>query len=466
SEYARLGGRINTDAIDNSAGVDCSDHEVNIKIALTHAISKGAMNEADRNPLLARMTDRVAELVLEDNRQQNQALSMAQARAKEMLEVYARYMLTLEQEAILDRAVEFLPNPKEIDALKANGATLTRPELAILLAYSKIALYGVLSQSSLLDSCAFNTRLLRYFPEAMQESMPTILIDHPLRREIIATSLTNEIVNRAGITYIDTIKHDTGHDVCNIVRAYVVTQELFQLDSLWEAIEALPNKVESSVQIQLFMEVTAFLERMSVWFLNNMPQPLDMEGVIRDFHPAMESYRQEYQHFISQSMTLQCEEKITSLEQQHIPHEVAKRLAMLDILLAASDIVLLDQQSPHQQRAIGTIYFDVDARLELDGLRHAVSLLSAETSWDRLAVRNVINELYEEQRRLTSCIMEGLAQGASIDEAMQLWERVNEGEIERYRRMVHDLKTATTPTLSMFVVLLRKLATIRFVPND
>ncbi|MEQ1653768.1 MAG: NAD-glutamate dehydrogenase domain-containing protein, partial [Hyphomicrobium sp.] len=242
-EYALNGGRINTDAIDNSAGVDTSDHEVNIKIALSKAVSDGKMPLTARNKLLTAMTDDVAALVLRDNYLQTQALSATEAQATELLGVHGRAMRMLERSGLLNRRVEFLPDEDELAERQRLGRGLTRPEMAVLLAYAKIWLYQKLTASRLPDDPFLQTDLLHYFPKLMQTKCAHLIAHHQLRREIIATSVTNSLINHAGIHFVRRMTERTGFSAAEVTRAYLLVREIFDLDTLWEKIEALDNKI-------------------------------------------------------------------------------------------------------------------------------------------------------------------------------------------------------------------------------
>jgi glutamate dehydrogenase len=453
-EYARLGGRLNTDAIDNSAGVDCSDHEVNIKIAMRFIADATSMMLEERNSILEKMTENVAALVLNDNKQQNKALSIAEKRAPEMIEMHSQFIRALEQDGLLNRAVEFLPTDKQLSDIKASGAGLTRPELCVLLAYSKISLFNVLTNSKLVDSEIFVPDLLAYFPTELQTRYHEQLLAHPLRREIVATVLTNEIVNRAGITYIRSIHQDTGHDICNIVRAYVVVREVFDLSSLWGEIEGLQGTVTSDTHIGLFTQVTRFLRRMSVWFLSNSQQPLAMEQMVAEYRSSIDVFVANQGNIISAAVGESRIQSITGLTAANVPLPLAQRIANLDIFLSACDIAMIDHHSPEDLPVIGALYYDLGARLQLGWLRQFVSSFSTVSYWDRIAIRSAVNELYDEQRRLTELV---LRSGGDVD----AWVEVNRGDIDRFARLVHDIKSAEKQDLAMIIVAMRQLSTVR-----
>ncbi|HET6222591.1 MAG TPA: NAD-glutamate dehydrogenase domain-containing protein, partial [Dongiaceae bacterium] len=264
-EYALEGGRINTDAVDNSAGVDTSDHEVNIKILLNEIVAAGDMTGKQRDRLLQELTDEVGALVLRDNYLQTQALSVTQHLGARMLDRQTRFMRTLEKAGRLDRAIEFLPNDETIAERKAVGAGLTRPELAVLLAYAKITLYDDLLASDLPDDPQLGKDLLDYFPEPLRRRYADAIAGHRLRREIIATVVTNEIVNRVGITFVHEVGEATGMPPADIARAYIAGREIFDMSALWREIEALDNKVPAQLQATMLVECGRALERGIVW---------------------------------------------------------------------------------------------------------------------------------------------------------------------------------------------------------
>jgi glutamate dehydrogenase len=460
-EYARLGGRLNTDAIDNSAGVDCSDHEVNIKIALYAAMQQQAMTMESRNALLSQMTDDVASLVLRDNQQQNLALSIAEYRAAESLDLHTRLIRSLEHDGLLDRLVEYLPTDKQLTDLRAERAGLTRPELAVLMAYSKIALYHDLASSSLVSDALFETDLLAYFPLQLQSRCRELLLAHPLKRELVATSLTNEIVNRAGMTYIHALHYDTGYEVCNIVRAYVVVREVFDLYDLWGEIEALQHTPAAAVMIDLFSHVTRFLERMTIWFLNNHDQPLNMQECIVRFRGRIAEYVTHMHSFVSSAAH---ESRMISKREwveKGVSETLAERIVTLEGMISACDIAVLDEGLPEPLSQVGAVYYMVGARLQLSWLRLFVREFPVEHQWDKLAINSALNELYEHQRRLTESILRDMTPDLSLEDGVERWINMHQADVERYLRLVYEMKSQERHDMAMMVVGLRQLSSIR-----
>src|SRR3712207_2399217 len=273
---ALRGGRIYMDAIDNSAGVDTSDHEVNIKILLDAIVKNGDMTEKQRNELLAEMTEEVAQLVLRDNYQQTQALSIAVAQAAPMVDVHARYIRALENAGKLNRDLEFLPSEETLSERKSDGMGLSAPEFAILLSYTKITLYRELVDAEVVEDPYLFGELERYFPTPLSDRFREQMKGHRLRREITATHLANSMVNRCGTSFAFRLDEETGASWPEIARAYTAAREAFGLRDLWAQIEALDARVEAQTQIRMLLDARKLVERASRWLLRNRRPPLDI----------------------------------------------------------------------------------------------------------------------------------------------------------------------------------------------
>src|SRR5918995_1132844 len=282
-EFALRGGRIYMDAIDNSAGVDCSDHEVNIKILLDAIVEAGDMTEKQRNELLVEMTEEVAQLVLRDNYQQTQALSLAVAQAASMVDVHARYIRALEHAGKLNRELEFLPSEETLAERKSEGMGLTAPEFAILLSYTKLTLYGDLLESDVVEDPYLSGELERYFPTPLRERFREQIHEHRLHRQITATHVTNSLVNRNGPSFVFRLGEETGAAAPDIARAYMAAREIFSLRDLWDGIEALDNKVEARMQSRIMLDARKLLERATRWLLRYRRPPLNIGATISHF---------------------------------------------------------------------------------------------------------------------------------------------------------------------------------------
>ncbi len=282
-EYALGGGLIYTDAIDNSAGVDCSDHEVNIKVALESLVRSGELTLTERNELLTEMTDEVARLVLDDNRAQTLALMIARSQSLAMVNVHARYVDTLEAEGYLDRRLEFLPTDKEIAERQSTGSGLRAPEFAVLIAYTKNADVSEVLASDLPDDPALEPDLLAYFPAPLRERWPDALRQHRLRREIVATGVVNSMVNLAGISFDHRMTEDSGVSVPDVARAFVASREIFGFTEIWDEIDQLGSSIELGDQLSLFLDARRMVEKGTVWLLRHRRPPLAIADAVDTF---------------------------------------------------------------------------------------------------------------------------------------------------------------------------------------
>jgi glutamate dehydrogenase len=455
-EYAKKGGRINTDAIDNSAGVDCSDHEVNIKIALGAAVAKGKLSIEARNKLLESMTDEVAGLVLRDNTLQTQALTVAELQGNATLEVQGRLMAALEKSGHLDREIEFLPDEAEITRRQAEGKGLTRPELAVLLAYSKLVLYEELVKSNLPDDSYYIEDLIRYFPEALQEAYMDEIEHHPLRREIIATSVTNSLINRLGSALFFNIKEDTGMESCDIARAYTIARDVFGLRDLFEAISALKN-IKAEDQEDLFLEVQNLAERVSTWFLRSYPQPLKISKAIEHFSPGVADLSSCLIKILPASLKEVYEIRLKRYKEYGLDAKLAAKIASLDSLSSACDIVEVAREANLTVDVVAKTYFELGSRLSLGWLRRSIAKLPSHSYWDRISYKSLIEELYSEQKRLTSAVIQVLCTDKVCADAVSNWIGENEKQIKRYDLFINDLKSHDEPALSMVIIAMRKV---------
>ncbi|MGZ8155617.1 MAG: NAD-glutamate dehydrogenase, partial [Burkholderiales bacterium] len=404
-EYALKGGRVNTDAIDNSAGVATSDHEVNIKILLGLAIAEGELTDKQRLKLLADMEADVAKLVLRDNYFQTQALSVGARVAPQLLDAQARLMVFLEKAGRLNRALEFLPSDEEIANRRAAKLGLTHPERAVLLAYSKIWLYDQLLDSHLPDDPWVATALERYFPVPLRERFAAYMPKHPLRREIIATHVVNSMVNRVGSTFVHNLMETTGAKPAEIVRAYLFQREVLGYVALWQAIEALDGKVADSVQSEMLIEAGRLTVRATTWFLRSKRLAEDMAATIADFAGGVQALALNVAALLDDAMKSRLEARAAHYAGQGVPREIADRVASFDVLFAALDIVELTRVHGKPIETVARVYFDLAALLGLPWLRERIGELAAEGHWQSLAKNALRDDLASLQRALTSEVL-------------------------------------------------------------
>ncbi len=451
-EYARMtGGHINTDAIDNSGGVDCSDHEVNIKIAFSNVLNTGKLSRDRRDQLLVRMTDEVAGLVLKDNILQTQAISLAHAQGAAMLESHARLMRRLEKQGLLNRALEFLPSDRQISELRTSGNGLTRPELAVLLAYAKIALYRELIESSLPDESYFAADLARYFPKPMQKDYAAEIEAHPLKREIIGTMVTNSLVNRAGIAFFFDIADDSNRPSREIAAAYTLARDAFSLRDLWADIEAQPN-VDGGIQAEMLTAINNLVERVTLWCLRHLPAPISIESTITDLRAGIDEFRRALSTMHSPATREAYERIRTHLVQAGVSEALAQAIANLDMLASACDVIAVAHQANRSIASVGNAYFALEAQLGLGWLRANALSMRPHSHWDRLALRALVQDIFDEQRRITAA---ALAYNADSAHALHHWADAQTDILSRYNRFLEDLRTRETQELSALLVALK-----------
>jgi len=459
-EYAGNGGRINTDAIDNSAGVDCSDHEVNIKIALYDAYKKDKLKRSQRDKLLAKMTKEVAELVLKDNKMQTQAISLMEQNNYKNYEGEIELMNSLEKQGLLDRKIEFLPTDEALIDRCANKKGLTRPEIAVLFSYSKISLYESLFNSQIPDDVYFIQDLIRYFPSEMHEEFKDEIINHKLRKEIVATVITNSLINRLGHTFFNQTISDTGVHPCDVARAYITARDGFNLRNIWADIESLNKKVNSCTQLEMFKEINNFIRHCTKWFLRNCPQPLDISNLMNDYQKGICKVSENLHSIIGPNVKLKLEEKIQYYCDKNIPEDLATRIANLTILTSALSIVLASKKAKYPVEKMGKIYYALGENLDLLWLRGCIRNFEISSHWQRLALSLLEEELYDEQRRLAVNVVKNLCKKDSCDNPVKKWKEQNSNDLERYKHFVDKLKTPEHLTLEMIVVAVTKVQEI------
>jgi glutamate dehydrogenase len=456
-EAAQRGIRLNSDAIDNSAGVNTSDVEVNIKIALSAPVRAGALTMEKRNTFLAEMTDEVARLVLRNNYQQTLALSLAQRRGLEDLGFQQRLMQTLEQRGELDRTVEFLPDDMTLGDRRKRNAGLTRPELAVLLAYAKLALYSELLDSTVPDDPYLGRELNRYFPKEMSERHADALHAHRLRREIIATQLTNSMINRGGATLIVRIADQTGAASSSIAAAFAAVRNSYDLIELNGEIDALDNKISGKVQLDLYAAVQNLLLDRLVWFLRNVDLSQGLEKIIGHYRDGIAQVEAALDKALSKAAASGRDARIADLSKAGVPEMLARRIANLPVLKAAPDIALVADRAGKPVGEVTATYFATEAFFQLDSVASAVPNIVVSDYFDRLALDRALDSIGDAERRLTAAMV---ANGHAGADAVEEWVRPRQAEVERIRSAIHQIAGSglTLSKLSVAASLLGDLA--------
>ncbi|HTN26949.1 MAG TPA: NAD-glutamate dehydrogenase [Burkholderiales bacterium] len=456
-EYASTGGRINTDAIDNSAGVDCSDHEVNIKILLGAVVRDGEMTEKQRNKLLADMTDEVAALVLRDNTFQTQSLAVSGAMAPGLLESQERFIRSLERAGKLNRALEFLPSDEEIAERRAAKRGLTAPEAAVLLAYSKIALYDELLASDVPDEPYIGTAIERYFPQPLRAPYRSYIGSHPLRREIIATHVTNSMVNRVGSTFVDRLQEETGASSPDVVRAYIVAREVFGLVDFWRAVESLDGKIADSLQTEMVIAAGRLIVRATLWLLRNRSYLADVSKSIERFQPGARTLAKALPDMLPESERNACRQAQARFASKGVDEVLAARVATFDSQFAALDVVEVAAALKSEADVVARLYFALGGRLEFPWLRSRIDRLAATSHWHTLAKAALRDDLASMQRQLTAVALRAAPNERDPARLAALWEAAHKNVLERFSQVLADLRTAEAPDLAMLSVAMREL---------
>jgi glutamate dehydrogenase len=420
-------------------------------------VADGDLTRKQRDELLREMTDEVAALVLRDNYQQTLAITLAESRGVRELDRHAQLIRTLERAKKLDRALEFLPDDEEIAERQAAGKGLTRPEIAVLLAYAKIVLYRQLLRSELPDEEPLLVDLLRYFPTPLVERYRDQIGRHPLRREIIATAVTNSMVNRVGPTFVQRLQADTGAAPDDVARAYAVTRDAFDLRPLWREIEALDDVVPAAVQTSMLLMAMELIERGSRWFLTRLDAPLEIGAATEAYARGIRELAGGFEEILSPEGARELEERSRELVERGVPASLAKSVARLPVLASGCDVVGIARAAGTPALDVGRLYFAVGERFGIEWLRAEAERLRGESHWQKLAIQAMIEELYNHQSDLTAAILaEGSPPGEAVDRVIDGWIEERQPAAERSQELLAELRTAGTLDHAMLAVANRR----------
>jgi glutamate dehydrogenase len=456
-EYARKGGRVYTDFIDNSGGVDCSDHEVNIKILLNKIVADGDITRKQRDQLLADMTDEVAELVLGDNYGQTQGITMAALQAPALLSDHARFIRQLERKAKLDREGEFLPSNKVIAERLAAQEGLTRPEVAVLLAYSKMMLYEELLSSDIPEDPFLSEGLKRHFPKRLAERFCQQMYEHRLKREIISTHITNSMVNRGGPNFTFRLGEETGASPADIARAFTAAHEIFGIDQLWAEIESLDNKVTAATQTQMFIDTVGLVERGTRWLLRNRRPPLDIAATVDYFRAGVRELTESFPKPLAAENRLTLRKRTKRLTGDDVPSTLAARVGSLFALSSALDIVEVARMGARDVVYVASVYFTLAARLEFEWLRQQIAGLRTQNHWHTFAKSALRNDLHIQQRHLTAEVLQNVRRKASAKTVVVSWVSANQAVVDHFTALMSELKASESVDFPMVSVALREV---------
>ncbi len=459
-EAATRGVRVNTDAIDNSAGVDTSDREVNIKILLGDLVRAGDMTLKQRNALLADMTDDVAAQVLRDNYEQNVLLGNARAQELTLLPVHQRLIQHLEQHADLDRALEYLPGDAEIAGRQTSGRGLTSPEFSVLMAYAKLDLKASLSASGLVDDPWFESTLAEYFPTRIRSELGAYLGRHPLKREIIVNSVVNSIVNRGGITFAYRVYEETGASAEQLARAFVISREVFDLPSFIASVEALDAVVTTRVQARLYLDFRRMLDRAVRWFLTSRSGRLDIAAEIDRFRSQVLQYAQLVPEVLQGSERRRLEGQANELAELGVPQHLALRAAALLDVFSLLEIIQIAESTGTPTEDVLRVYQHASERFGIDDMLHRVAQLPREDLWDALARGALRDDLYAVRDGLTRGVLASSDRDLDARSRVDQWAAANSAALGRAGSGLSAIRRLESPNIAALSVALRTLRSL------
>ncbi len=460
-EAAMCGVRVNTDAIDNSAGVDTSDHEVNIKILLGEVVRSGGLTTEERNEVLASMTDDVAEHVLRDNYEQNVLLGNARAQEHSMASVHERLIHWLEERGDLDRALEFLPTDAELEKRAHDGLGLKSPEFAVLVAYAKLALKQDILASSIPDDPYFARTLAEYFPPQIRERYAGDLAGHPLRREIVTNSVVNSMVNRGGITFAYRAQEEAGATSEQVTRAFVVCREVFGLAAFVQEVEALDNVVPTAAQTALYLEFRRLLDRSVRWFLTSRPSTLDIGAEIERFSGVVRELGPQVPQLLRGDERRRMERKTAEFKKAGVPDELALHAASLLDWYSLLDIIDIAADTGRAPTDVAPLYYMVSERFGIDSMLTKVTRLPRDDRWDSLARGALRDDLYAVLESLTRSVIEvGGSAGPDPAAQWEAWEAANKASIQRSKTALSAIRRLDSPNIAALSVALRTLRSV------
>lgn len=459
-EYSLQGGIVNTDFIDNSAGVDCSDHEVNVKILLNSVVASGALTRDQRNKLLESMTQEVGELVLLDNYDQNQMISLEFSVSQQSMDLFRHYIDHLEKVGRLDRKLENLPDEKTLLERKANGRPLTRPEIAVLFAYSKMYLKQDILNTSIPEHPYFSKFLSTAFPAPIHAKYAAQMDQHSLRREIIATQLCKSITDRMGINFVERLQRETGSSIDFIIRAFSIAASIYNFDEIWNQITALDYKVSQETQFRLMLQIYNLIRRSTRWFLRNRKPQIEIDETVAEFQPMISRLTTLLPTLLDASGKQNYDVLTADYMGQGVPEGLAKSIASCQALFTSLDIVEATRKNELDLESVAKTYYLIGEHLELNWLRESMNTYVVETQWDELARAGFRDDLDRAQRKLSARVLSMKSKEAKdkkIEERINIWVSRYQFLIERWQKLVSDVKSSDTVGFVTYSVVLREL---------
>jgi len=456
-EYALKGGRIYTDFIDNSGGVSCSDKEVNIKILLDALVKNGEMTLKQRDVLLSEMTEEVASLVLKENDQQTKAISLLASQAAKQVDLHIRYIDHLEKSGKLDRKIEFLPSAHMLLERKQNGKGLSIPEIAVLNCYSKNLLKEDIVASNITEEEYFNDVLISYFPKVLAKRFAGEMTQHPLKKEIIATKISNLIVNEMGFTFIYRLQDETGAPPSAIVTAYLIARNVLKIDDTMSSLELLQNSITAQSMVEIQILHIHLLRRLTRWLLRTERRRLNIKATIAKYNDSVQTFRMILPAILSERYRAHFDKRISDFMEQGVPEALSQSLATINGMFAIFDIVEIAFKKTVSIETAAAAFFAVGDFLQLDYVRAQIIVNTAEDQWESLSREAIRDDLDDQQRKLTETVLNDGDDFNAFSLHLKEWSTTHGGLIERWHHLLDNLKTCSTVSYTMFFVAIRDL---------
>ena len=457
-EFAAQGGRVNTDFIDNVGGVACSDNEVNIKILLNGLVAEGDLTRKQRDELLYSMTDEVSELVLKDCYRQTHTLSITQSKGTSTLKEKVRFIHALEKDGKLDRAIEFIPTDEELAERAAAGKDLTRPELSVLVSYAKMVLKESLVTDEITENSYYRQLLVKSFPRPLREKFNDAMDNHPLRKEIIATKLANNIVNDMGLNFMVRMNEETGANEAEIALCYSIASEIFQMRETWLSISDLDNKIPSSVQTEMLYQLRRTVRRATRWFLRHRTKAQSIEQAIEIFSPTFADLSENLTKYIVKTESDRIVSAREELTQSGVPADIAQRIVSLSSLFSVMDLTQIAQNSNRKIDMVSHTYFKLGAQMGLHWFLDQITNQPVSNHWQALARASYREELDWQQRTLSEVVLNSFeGENSDVDGQIEQWMDSQDLLLQRWKQMLTEFKTSQSHDFAKFSVALREL---------
>jgi glutamate dehydrogenase len=461
-EYGLAGGSIFTDFIDNAGGVDCSDHEVNIKILLDKQIADGELTSKQRNRHLESMTDSVAKLVLNNNYKQTQAIALAHMETTRRTEEYRRVIHYLESTGKLNRALEFLPDDESLSERKVQDQGLTQPELSILISYTKADMKEALMHSDLGDDPFLMLSAESAFPNTLVKNFSEGVTNHPLRKEIIATQIANDMFNHMGVSFVDRMHSSTGASHGDIAKAYVVAKEIFSLDKIWAAIEDLDHLVKSELQYHMMLRASRLVRRASRWIIQNHRTHLEISAIVKLYQQSIAGLEKQLSALLPEPLFEQWQQARNEFIDKGVPEKLASTLASCEYLYDFLGIIAIGNTLSKDINIVATGFFTLAEKMDLDDFsNHLEKKMPTSTYWQVMARESLRDDLEWQQRQLTQNLLShNDCDVENMQTAVDAWLNKQELLINRWKQLVLEIHNYNDSDMAIFSIAIRELSNL------